>query len=562
MDDSIQHLENYNLLPTEMHLTAYFKPRYLAVAIGSLFLVACGGGGGSSTPANTAPVTPSTPEVPSTPAAPPPYTITPGKLTAKFVAGYPITITAKASQTTTFVGIAYIKMNADSNVIESVQTKIDTDGSVAVTVATSASATAGHYAGNITVDVCKDTNCTAQLEGAPFKVPYVIDVISPAGGATTSNLTTLVPLPGAGDWSGYQANPAHTGLVPVTLSASAFNVRWKYETPAVNGRQMSISDVVTGNGQLYFSTGPYYDGNAHGHLLLALKEQDATQAWVHDFADLSYATTNPPGYANGKVYLSAGSQQSTAMFGFDAMSGTQLFKTPTSSQWEHYLAPVVLGGSVYSEGGTYGGMFAFDANAGSQQWFARLAQIDGWTPAVDANNTYVYLRTQLYVHNRLTGAAVGQTTDTGTDWSDYGATPMLGAANHVIVASTSALTDFDASALVARWKVDGKYLRGSAYDNKVVFALRDKSLALEARNEADGSLAWSWTPPATVKQWLGNIVLTNNLVFVSTDTATYAIDRNTHMSVWTYPAGGKLLLSSNGVLYINSPTSILAINVR
>lgn len=543
-----------------MLFTTSIKPRYVAVVAGSLILAACGGGG-SSAPASQTPGTPATPDVPPTPVAPPPYTLNPSTLTAKFVAGYPVTITATASQTTTFVGIAYVKLNADNSVIESVQAKPNADGSVAVTVATSASAVAGHYAGNVTVNVCKDTNCTAQLDGAPFKVPYVIDVVSPAGGATTSNLSTLAPLAGAGDWNGYQGNAAHTGLVPVTLNASAFNLRWKFEAPAVNGQQATISDVVTGNGQLYFSTGGYWDASARGHQLFALKEHDATQAWIHDFGDLQYATTNPPAYADGKVYLSAGSQSSTSMYSFDAKNGTQLFSTRTSSQWEHYLAPVVFGGSVYSNGGTYGGMYAFDANAGNQQWFATLSQVDGWTPAVDANYTYVYLNTQLFVNNRLTGASVGQIPGASSGWP-YGLTPLLGAANSVIVADSNALTRFDTSTFTARWKVDGNYRAAPAYDSKIVYVLRDKSLALEARNEADGSLAWSWTPPTTAKQWLGNVVLTNNLAFVSTDSATYAIDRNSHAPVWTYPSGGKLSISANGVLYINSQTSIVAVNVK
>lgn len=538
-----------------MNLITSIKASYLTVAVCSLLLTACGGGGGASTPADPVPVTP------VTPAAPPPYTMSPATLAAKFVAGYPATITAKASQTTTFVGIAYIKLTADNSVIDKVQATSNADGSLAVTVATSASAVPGHYAGDITFNACKDVNCVAQLEGSPFKVPYVIDVISPDGGVKISNLTALAPLAGGGDWSGYQGNAAHTGLVPVTLSPSAFNVRWKYDVPAVNGKQETISDIVTGDGRLYFSTGPYWDANTQGHQLFALTEHDATQAWTHDFGNLRYATTNPPGYANGKVYLSAGSQDSTAMYGFDAKSGAQLFSTPTSSQWEHYLAPVVFGGGVYSNGGAYGGMYAFDANAGSQQWFAALAQIDGWAPAVDANNTYVYLENQLLVINRLTGASVGQIAGSNSGWPN-GLTPLLGATNSVIVADSAALTGFDTSALMTRWKVAGSYLAAPAYNSKIVYALRDKSLALEARNEADGSLAWSWTPPAAAQQWLGNVVLTNNLVFVSTDSATYAIDRSSHASVWTYPLGGKLALSANGILYINTQTSILAVNLR
>lgn len=540
-----------------MHLTTSLRLRYLAVAAGSLFLVACGGG--SSAPAVQIPTTPTAPPPP--PPAAPPYIISPTTLAAKYVVGYPVTIDLTATQSTPFVGVVYIKMVADQNVIDTVQIKTNADGSVGASVKLSATIAAGHYAGNVTINVCKDVNCTAQLEGAPFKLPYVVDVVSPAGGVTTANLSSLAPLAGAADWAGYQANAGHTGLVPVTLSPSAFNLRWTYEAPAVNGRQATITDVATGNGQLYFATGPYWDASTNGHTLFALKEQDGAQVWNHDFGNLRYPATNPPAYANGKVYLSAGSQESTAMYGFDAASGTQLFSTATSSQWEHYLAPAVYGGSLYSNGGTYGGMYAFDATSGAQQWFARLAQIDGWTPAVDGNNTYIYLNNQLIVSNRLTGAIVGQITGTNSGWPN-GLTPLLGAANSVIVADSNALTAFDTSALRVSWKVDGSFRPAPAYSDKQIYVLRDKPLALEVRNETDGSLAWSWTPPATVKQLQGNIVLTNNLVFVSSGDTTYAIDRSSHASVWTHPAGGKLSLSSNGVLYINSQSSIVAINLK
>ena len=57
-------------------------------------------------------------------------------------------------------------------------------------------------------------------------------------------------------------------------------------------------------------------------------------------------------------------------------------------------------------------------------------------------------------------------------------------------------------------------------------------------------------------------ILTNNLVFVSTDASTFAIDRTTHLPVWNYAASGSLALSANGVLYIKGTYSIVAINLR
>jgi hypothetical protein len=545
-----------------MNLNTTLKSPYLAVAVGSLFLAACGGGGGGSgSPVgSTPPPVPVTPAPPTPPAVQPPYTVSPSPLTAKYVAGYPATISATATQTTTFVGIAYVKVSADNGVIESVQASAGADGKVAVVVQTSGSAVPGHYAGNVTVNICKDANCTAQLDGAPFKVPYVIDIVSPDGGVTMTNPSTLAPLAGAGDWSGFQANAAHTGMVPVTLNPAAFSVRWKYEVPAVNGRQMAISDIVTGNGQLYFSTGPNWDANSQGHQLFALKEQDASRAWIHDFGNLRTATTNPPGFAGGKVLISAGSQESTAMFAFDARDGAQLFSTPTASQWEHYLAPVVYGGSIYSEGGSYGGMYAFDAATGARQWFTGLNQVDGWTPAVDANYAYVYLGSQLEVLDRLTGASVSKIPGTENGWP-HGLTPLLGAQNSVIVAGSSTLAAFDA-AKGLRWEVAGSYHPGPAYADKLIYVFRNQSLALEARNEADGSLAWSWTPPQGAETSSNNLVVTNNLVFLSTDKTTYAIDRTTHAPVWSYPFAGKLSMSANGILYINDRSSIVAVNLR
>ncbi|WP_373988929.1 PQQ-binding-like beta-propeller repeat protein [Duganella sp. BuS-21] len=545
-----------------MRLSTSLSLPYLAVAAGSLVLAACGGGGSNTPGVQTpTPTTPTPPPVVPPPVVAAPYTISPATLTMKYVAGYPVTFFAKATQTTPFVGVVYIKMVADQNVIDSVEIKTNADGSINASLNTSGTVAAGHYAGNLTINVCKDVNCTAQLEGAPFKVPYVIDVASPAGSLTTANLSSLVPLAGAGDWSGYQANAAHTGLVPVTLNPSTFKLRWTYETPAANGSLGSISDISTGNGHVYFGTGTYWNNNTAGHQLLALKEQDGSQAWNHDFGNLRYASTNPPTYANGKVYLSAGSQESTAMFGFDAASGAQLFSTPTAAQWPTYLAPVVYGGGLYSNGGRYGGMYAFDAITGVEKWFASLTQVDGWAPAVDANNTYIYLNGEFIVTDRLTGNPVGKIAGSNSGWQN-GVTPLLGAVNSAIVADSNALSAFDISALRVRWKVDGSFHTGPAYGDKQVYVLRDQPLALEVRNETDGSLAWSWKAPATVDQWLGNVVLTNNLVFVSSDNTTYAIDRSSHASVWTYPAGGKLSLSANGVLYINTQSSIVAINVK
>lgn len=81
-------------------------------------------------------------------------------------------------------------------------------------------------------------------------------------------------------------------------------------------------------------------------------------------------------------------------------------------------------------------------------------------------------------------------------------------------------------------------------------------------------MLWTWQPPRSDDlSFKGNVVTTNNLVFVSTRRAVYAIDRTTHEAVWRYPYGGKLSISTNGVLYVrrgfgSSGKGVAAINLQ
>ncbi|QJE01821.1 PQQ-binding-like beta-propeller repeat protein [Massilia forsythiae] len=547
-----------------MKTTISIPARHFTIVTYSLLLTACGGGGSDGGGGNAgavgtgsgAPVA----TTPAPPAAQAPFTIVPGVLSGKYLAGYPTAIKATASPNTTLAGTLYFRLDDDNGVIVSADISANADNTYAVSAMPSATKASGHYTGAVVVNVCKDASCTTQIAGAPFKVPYSIDVISPNGGTVAANVTALSGLANARDWSGFQGDASHTGMVPVTLAPASFTARWTHETPAIGAEQLRISDIATGNGLIYFSTNPRYT-EKRGYALFALKEQDGTEAWRRDFSSLPYPSTNAPAFANGRIFMSAGSQTSSSFYAFDAANGTTLFAKTVSEQWNRYPAPAVFGNGVYLGGGIYGGMYGFDANSGMQRWLINERQVGNWTPAVDETHVYNYQNDRLLVNDRITGAPVSQVLGL-EDLSFYGITPMLGAANNVIIAGSKAVVNFDTGANKIRWSVGGSYHVGPAYDNKTIFVLRDQSIALQALNEADGSLAWSWTPPAVAGRWSGNVLLTNNLVFVSTENTTFAIDRATHLPVWTYPAGGNLALSSNGVLYIGGQSSITAINTR
>jgi outer membrane protein assembly factor BamB len=163
----------------------------------------------------------------------------------------------------------------------------------------------------------------------------------------------------------------------------------------------------------------------------------------------------------------------------------------------------------------------------------------------------------------------GSISDPTYSWNGYttAGAPVLGGANTIYAGNLSnknsnSIVSFDTLNKAVRWSIRGAYSGNPAYAGGALFASNNSPFALEVYNEADGTKLWSWTPPVGNGQFVSDVLVTNNLVFVSTDTNTFAIDRSTHLPVWTYAASGSLALSANGILYIKGTYSIVAINLR
>lgn len=247
-----------------------------------------------------------------------------------------------------------------------------------------------------------------------------------------------------------------------------------------------------------------------------------------------------------------------------------------TSQWEGYLAPTVgPNGMLYANAGTYGGLYAFNPT-GNQLFFAYEAQTSNWTPAVDSAAVYAYTGGSLRVHHPLTGLVLNEIIDPTFQNYIYeiGGAPVLGASGSVFAASYSnaalnggmlgnTLLNFRTATNSIAWQVTGAYPTTPGYNAAVVYAVNQNPLRLEARAESDGSLLWWWTPanPGD-SQFISEVLLTENLAFVSTNRATYAIDLTTHRPVFSYPTSGKLALSANGILYIHNTTDLIAINLK
>jgi len=361
----------------------------------------------------------------------------------------------------------------------------------------------------------------------------------------------------ATDWTTYQGDSRHSGYINATVDAGVFTEKW---TKTLASGSMNAPSV--GGGQLYVSTNNYFQGQT----LFAFDPATGTQRWQRDFGPIF--GLNQPTFYNGNIYVTTGGHQDTFIYSLKQLDGSLNYQTAFDSQWEHWKAPVIAGTTVVTAGGYYGGWYGFDIASGTQTFFQAGVQVDGWGPVALNSTVYRTGGTGLTALNPVTGTVVGSLNDARLVPV---VTPVIGDANDLLMIANNKLTSVDLGSMQIKWEQSGTYLGMPVVAKNVVYGFSGSVVA--ARSETDGSLLWSWQPPSpyTLAQPAAtqSIALTNNLLFVSlsgynngTAGITVAIDLPSHKTVWSYPLGGDLAISSQGYLFISAGGKVAAIQVK
>ena len=363
---------------------------------------------------------------------------------------------------------------------------------------------------------------------------------------------TVADWSGAVEWTTYQGNAGHTGYNPVAMDVRVFQELWSKTVSTA-----ALNPVTAGDGRVFVSTNAYFGIQD----AKSLDARTGAEQWSRNFGNIH--SVHPPAYADNTVYLQTGGHGDSFLYALDATNGSVRFKSPYLNQWSRYFAPVIVGTSVYVAGGYYGGMYAFSATEGVQRWFAQTNQYDQFTPAVSDGRVYAYTgnnQPKLTVADAATGALVYEILDPGFVWDGWSmnTAPTLGGASNVLATNGQRLISFNLQSRSIGYAITSSFRGQPTVANGVVYVVNGAQV--QARNESDGSLLWSWTPPA---QPAGPMIATKNLLLVSTASNTYAVDLATRQQVWSYPAGGHLTLSAQGILFIaQSNGKLTAVSVR
>lgn len=439
------------------------------------------------------------------------------------------------------------------------------DGSWRLTLAMTPGLPAGVYTGWVQLTV--EGTYTLVSEYASIHMNYTVTVADKAG-----KPAPLARLAGAADWEGYGGNAGHTGLVPVTLDSGKFKRRWTWTGLPTDALSNDIaSPVVSANGLAYFSQiGAVNLGgvpsNVTASAVMALNESDGTPHWRYQVADVNLG----PATVSGPRLVVGGNK---TLFSFDALHGNKLASAmqPDAAGALTTYAPVLLAGSVYFGGRD--GIGSADEFSAASRWSTsfglplRSPAMTNWTPAVNgavalSNNNGKLGAYDVANGRQLFSVDVPGGAPGAVSKGSLNQAPVLVDAGTVLLlnqrqASNQALDNHlslvDLNRRQLRWSVNGQFTTQPVVGGGVLYVGNGGTGQIEARKVGDASLLWSWAP-AQQDSFRGDMILTNNLLFVATGRKTYAIDLNTHQTVWSYRASGTLSLSANGLLYIMDPT--------
>lgn len=503
--------------------------KHCALAAMAVAVTACGGG--------------STPATPSLPAQLAATNATPQLIEGN--TGTELAVTASYSGTSDHAIVPTFQFD-DAVFVQQGTIDATTPGKFVLHLRTRSGLAVGSYAGQVSFRLCQDSACATVYPGSSQTVAYAVKVA-------------------LADWGTFQRNNAHNGYLHVTLDPARFAKLWSWSRPAGDPEPVGgINTVATGMGMVFVSK-DIYSGQAD---VYALNEADGSLAW--HYASGRMASEGPPAYANGAVYFATTTEsEQSRLTALDAATGKYKFTMPYDSQWTAYFAPTIEGDSVLH---TSGLLSSYATADGKLNWRVPAAAYDVTTPAADATYVYQYGTANggnLSVFERASGALVAKIGDPFfPGWSGYSefAAPMLGTGHNVIAfsgggfsgqaASNSeqyeqrVLVDYDVARQAIGWRTADAYQTHPALGNGVLYAAT--RTRLDAIDETDGHVRWSWTLPATDMGFHRNVLVTDNLVFVSTDRAVYAIDLKTHLPVWQYGQGGNLAISGAGILYITT----------
>lgn len=407
----------------------------------------------------------------------------------------------------------------------------------------------GEHATSLELRVCYDDprECRSPVGGSPWRIPLEVTV-KPA-----STLTPLAAIAGLPSWSGLDGNAAQNPHVPARFDPTAFSRRWA--RPLGEGARLAAP--VADNGRVFVvRTGSGI------RELVATNEATGELLWRRAI-DIGVGLGRIAA-GDGKVFWITPDSNAQVLQMADGASGELLGKIRLDTSSEFQREPTFAAGMLYA--GNSDGLFKANAASGLLEW--KKTGGSGYgpysAPVVDGGFAYMALADRIDARDTRDGSVVFSLPDLATS-PGSGITSLLLGKDVIIARSDHRLQGFDLRSQTRAWSASTDYIIHSVEVNGTLYSLVDDGKVVEARAAGTGLVLWRSAPLFNPRLSAGQarMLATDNVLFVSTELGTLAIDIATRKVVWSYQGGGDMALSDRGVLYIaTTGGTLVAVNLR
>ena len=347
------------------------------------------------------------------------------------------------------------------------------------------------------------------------------------------------------DWPTFGYDVAHSGENLAESGKPPLSLAWSRKLSTSSLRQPAL-----GAGRLFVTSDTYF---GTGSPIQALNVSDGSALWSYNFGAVS--SLGFPSFFSNTVYLANGKPVTgTAyLWAFDAAQGSTTWAAALSAQWEDYWAPIRVGSVVYTNAGTYGGLYGMNVSDGSQKFFQSLDQYDSWSAAYFSGHIYTFIAGHFRTHDASTGAVQSQ-LDLAWNWNGYtmNTAPVFNASRAFVIAPPN-LVAIDPTQNAVAWTANGTYSGTPAVSGDSVYAISAGNLVV--RDAATGSLKWTFVGDTKLSY---PPVLANGYAYVASDANLYAVDMATHLQADQKPVGGWLIVGSHRLIVAGQDGTLTA----
>ncbi len=325
-----------------------------------------------------------------------------------------------------------------------------------------------------------------------------------------------------GDWPTFGNGPEHTGYLSGRLGDTRPIPDW--------------SAVLDWNVQVAVADGRVYavDATTFDSAVVAFDSETGVEQWRY----VDNASINPPTFHDGIVYVQMGKHEDSDLVALHADTGVLKWIRPYLQQYDGHSAPTVADGRVWVNDGRYGGMSAYSTDTGVLIHNMNLPQVEGWTPTVDGNVVYSWLRGTLRYYDATAGTQIGSVTRYSS--TEQGTSNLVAAKDGIAyVAGGGYAAAIDPATDTVLWSVYDTYTGTPALAHGLVYV--PASGGVHALDAATGELRQTFQTDATV----GYTIVTDDTLIASTQQRTYLLDLTDGMPRHTIERGGKVTLANN-----------------